>query len=100
MEVVCELVDPEILLSFLSSCYSLRDSKILFFDFVLILFQISLRIAGYLFEKWCPLMPLLLVAWTIVVRVSTVIKMLVKHELSHVKPVFQLVVQFFAVINS
>jgi hypothetical protein len=37
-------------------------------------------------------MPLLLVAWTIVVRVSTVIKMLIKHELSHVKPVFQLVV--------
>ena len=100
MEGIGELVDPNILFSVLPSWYSMRDSKILFFDFVLILFQISLGVAGYLFVKWCPLMPLLLVAWTIVVRVSTVIKMLVKHELSHVKPVFQLVVQFFAVINS
>lgn len=77
VEGTCKLVNPYILLSVLASWDPLGDSKILFFDFVLILFQISFRVAGYLLEEWCSLMPLLFIARAIAVRICSVIKVLV-----------------------
>lgn len=69
VEGACELVDPQILFCVLSSWNTLGDSKVLFFNFVLILYQVSLGVTCDLFEEWSALVPLLLVARAVIIGV-------------------------------
>ena len=79
VERAWELVDPDFLLSVFSTWDALGNSKVLFFDFVLILFQVGFGVGSNLFIERSSLVPLLFVARTIVIRIKTIIEVLIKY---------------------